>query len=147
MTELSKRERIVRELASRLKARYPTALVQRGFFAASVQVFPSLYIFEGEETASLKPAQRRGQYELTLPINIAYFSKGLRPNELYERGNALLKELCEAIETDELFSGLVIRYSRTADSIETFADNVVDVEVVYEFTYTDYAPWLTRQGG
>ncbi len=149
--ETPKRIRIIAELIRRLQEKYPDTLLDRGFFADEVTVFPSMYVFEDTEGASSTPTARRGMYEKTLPVIVSYFVKGIRQDDLYEKGNLLLAELQHNIEQDELFReggeggpNLVIRYGMTDDTLVLYAENVINVELTYNFVYSELAPWAKQ---
>ena len=90
-------------------------------------------------------------YEKGLPVIVSYFVKGIRQDQLYEKGNILLDELVYNIEWDELFReggeggpNLVIGYGMIDNSLVLYAENVINIEVTYNFVYTELAPWAKQ---
>lgn len=155
LLEVPKRERIVQELLRRLRRAFPNVPTERGFFADAVTIFPSIYLFEDEETTERSRTDKRGLYVKTLPLVISFNLKGDKQTTAYQKANTVLAELQQAVEYDELFcegfdgtgsppvnTNLVTEYYLSAASIMLYMPNIaVNVEATYNFVYADFAPW------
>jgi len=142
MRELTKRERIVRELIARLKTGFPLVPIERGFVDDVVNQFPSIYLGEDTEAKVLHPTTRRGQYHCELPVVVVYFTKGDTKKTLYEKANYALGEIASAVETDEEFSGMCTRYWMAEADLYFHPNLTIQVVATYRFAYTTFAPWL-----
>lgn len=141
--ELTRREMIVQSVLEQIKAAFPEYKVERGFVGAEVSTFPSLYVFEGEESVEWYRTKRPGIYIKTLPIVVEYMKKTVRANEAYALGNRMLGEIAAAVEQDEYFvvadcdNKLVIEYKQISNMLVQLGDNVIDALVEYAFVYYD----------
>jgi len=141
----SKRELIMAEVKRRLKLAYPTAGVDRGFFADNVDKYNQFYIFDMPETSV---PERRGQYTASFTVSISYFLQA-DPTKVYSLGNQHLETIRLAIELDEMFKdpngkSLAIDYEYSEGALLWYEPGVLDVELMFEFKYTKDAGWLRK---
>lgn len=131
----TKREAIIDLFLQRIKDGLDIKPI-RGFGGAEVTKFPSIYVFEDTCTVE-KNFKRPRLYIKHLPLVLEYFDKARRSEESYEKGNHLLYDIQIAIEKDLDFGGCVMGYKLLETNLLLFKENVIDVSVTYEFTYSE----------
>lgn len=131
----SKRELIIEELKSRLKSIDGVVrIVEGGGSIEELQDFPTVFIFEEQEVSE---CTKIGMYEKTLPVQIEFFIKLSDTSLVYPEGRKVLREITTALEIDDRFSELCVKYAMSANQIFEMRPGVVDVVVVYDFVYVE----------
>lgn len=159
MATITRRERIVQELERRIRVAYPKAVVERGWFKPP-DVYPSIYILEDVGIKERDPKKRRGLYIVSFTVSISQWYAGVPLKDAYSKGNALLAQLTEVVECDELFNedgdrsrpltvdvGGAPGYECVEEIVRMFLDNKMEVYAEYKFTYTEEAPWVQTVTG
>lgn len=126
------RSDIVAEFIERAKTlgSYP----RRELPATEEGPYPVIYVFEDLETVKVvKP----GIYQKQLPIWIEQLVEVASIEAVYEYGNEMLQNIAQAIETDERFNELVVKYWMSENVIAPRLPTVADVLVRYDFVYID----------
>lgn len=145
------RELLVESVVAQIRDGLTSAKVTRGFVGAEVSIFPSVWIFEGDEKVEYSSTKRRGLYIKTLPLLIEYMKKTSRGDDVYILGNAMLGEIAQVVERDEYFivpecqNRLVIEYYMASNAIVQIGDNVVDAVAEYRFVYVDQHLGIPRR--
>lgn len=133
--ETSIREQIIAELINRLNASFASTPIMRGF--GNLQGLPNCPVFvlleEPEKLAKVK----RGVYQKELPITIILYLQVSDAAIMYETANVELASIVTAVETDERFNDLTVKYSAAENSIDPFAGNIVGVAITYKFEYIE----------
>lgn len=142
-----KKTLIVQELKSRLSNWYLSQFergphVYMGFPEVEVTTFPSVWLFEGEETAVYSNVRRRGIYEFTFPLVIEFFFRPNRPQDYYDEARDFLYNIRQAVEKGLTFDDgtgacLAHKYYMTRNETVLFRKDVADLVIEYEFQYTD----------
>jgi hypothetical protein len=131
----SVRDDIVNELITRLNTLNPPIRLFEGSGAIDqIQNFPSVFLFEDSEEVSYN---KPGKYEKVLPLQIEYFHKLNDPSAVYSEGRRILQAINTAVEIDDRFSELCVKYFMAANQVYEMRTGVVDVVVVYRFHYVD----------
>ena len=137
-------EKIIHELLDRIKAVYPRVPIQRGFFADENTTWPSIYILEDVENSVIDRRERRGLYNRTATVSIAFFFKSDTDlQKAMYMANVEKFKLCSAIETDDSFNGLVNNYGEVGCDKAFYKANGIQVSVDYSFEYSEESPWAT----
>lgn len=132
----SKRENILELLEVRLGSAFPDVPISRGFTGGKVDVFPSIYIFEDTETYSYD-RKRRELYRKVLPVQVEYFDKCSKPEQLYPEANVILTRLGTAVDIDEKFGGLCDDFWLTDPEIVPMRESTFDVVLRLFFDYAE----------
>ena len=139
----SKRERIMEEMHRRIALAFPTSLIERGFQEEAVTTFNHFYMLDMPEALSWPDPNRRGMYEVVLPVSVSYWVQA-DPKEIYKIGNELLEKIRLAVELDENFSGMVLSYHMDEGALIWYDEGVLDVELMFSFEYTKDAGWARK---
>jgi len=144
------RNLLARELKRRLTVGFPATMIYEG--AGGVwgdwsRAIPCFHIYE--LTAELKGSdtQQRGVYKTILPVQVEFISRLQNKALLFTEGRGRLLKVQQAIELDRRFkqsfglvapgSDLVVSYHMVANEIVEVIPNVIDVALVYEFTFIE----------
>lgn len=128
------------ELRARLAKAFPESQIDRGFLEQEVSTYDHFYIMDLPEQAELSD-KGRGMYICTFTASISYWVQTSKDN-MIPLGNTLLEKVRLAIETDESFDKLAIRYAYEEGAILWYDEGVLDVELTYTFEYTKSAGWV-----
>jgi len=141
---MSKRDDIVNELIRRLKIQFSDVYYFQGdggVWGSWGRQLPAIHYYEMPAGWELvKP----GMYQVTLPIQLEYFTKLQSKIGLYVEGREKLEKIQQTVELDERFSkgltpsgDLAYTYSMVSDEIIEVMDNLLGVGVIYEFKFTE----------
>jgi len=140
---MAKRDDLITELLRRLKSGFSGTRIYAGdggVWGKWGRYLPVIHYYESPaDQVLIKP----GKYDITLPIQIEYFTRLGNKKDLFPEGREKLNELQAAIELDERFKSddigneLVYTYSMVANEIVEVLDHVVGIAVIYEFKFTD----------
>jgi hypothetical protein len=144
------RTKIAAELKRRLLTVFPSVMIYEGggsVWGVWTRELPCFHIFEHVTEVKSSDTSTRGVLHTKLPIQIEYVSKLTNRNLLFTEGRTKLKSLREAIEldlrlregrgTNTVGSDLVINFAMAANEIVEVIPNVVDVAIVYEFSFAE----------
>jgi hypothetical protein len=131
---MTKRQQIIDELISRLNATFSPIQIIRGYNEAVVTEYPRIFVLEELEKVT---QPKTGVYQKQLTIIVKYFHRPISALKNYEDANIKIKQLQGAIDLDERFSGLVIKYAMTKSEITPYVHGIINITVTYDFTYID----------
>lgn len=138
------------EFKRRLTVGFPATTIYEG--AGGVwgdwsRAIPCLHVYELSAELKGSDTQQRGTYKTVLPIQVEFISRLQNKALLFTEGRGRLVKLQQAIELDRRFkqrygldtagSDLVVSYHMVANEIVEVIPNVIDVAVVYEFTFIE----------
>lgn len=132
----SAREDILAALVSKIQTAYPGVPLKRGFTGPHVDVFPSIYLFEDVETYDFD-SRRRELYRKTLPVQVEFFQKCSKPEDLYGEANQVLTTLLAAVDTDETFGNLCVNFRVYDPEIAIMRESTYDVIIRLSFEYVE----------
>lgn len=143
---------IVTEVVRRLKTIPLKGDVNIGIPGQDLDTYPCIWVYVDDESPKYV---KYGVYNISLPIYIEYYKKGIKKNDVYHFATAMKAELKTALETDErmtitynkILQDLVSKYYRVATNYIYYVEPhaVVGVSMTYMFEFVDTFKGLERR--
>lgn len=141
---------IAMELKRRLTVAFPNITIYEGsgsVWGEWARALPCFHVYEMVAALNGSDTHNRGLYKTTLPVQVEYVTKLNNRTQLFTEGRTKMLSLQRAIELDRRFGqnagtqtlgkDLVVSYLMTANEIVEVIPNVVDVAVMYDFTFVE----------
>lgn len=143
----TKRDELSAEIKRRLRAGLNSPLIiegEGGVWGKWSRELPCVHIFEdAAEYDLIKP----GLYSVILPVQVEFVTRLTERRAIFSEGREKLNQLQSALELDERFTkgkgtttesdDLAISFSMVVSDIVEVVPSVLDVAVVYHFSFTE----------